>query len=409
MRSHTTFDVAVIGAGLAGGASAFALTRRGLRVLLVDAAPHIAAKGSGNRFGLLTPYLSAKRSPLETLYSAGYTFTQQLLQHHPLCAQSFSTTGALQLPSTQRLSALISSTQPILGAPRSHRVSATEASTIAGVVIPSSALHVADAGFLSPRHFIEGLLAESSPQLTLALNATCQHISSDGDTWRIRCTNAETFLSASVVVCTAFEASTLELTSWLPLEAIRGQTICISATENSSQLRSVLSYGGYLTPAVDGYHFLGAHYSHDDHESMPRDSDTETMLRQCRELFPELALSHRGSAHARVCYRTSTVDRLPYIGAVPNYASFKLRAAQYRSGTNLAKRIALERIPGIFVNVGHGSRGLLSCPIGGEIIARLITGEPLSELDEVSAITDPSRVPWRLIPCARDLGKNHSQ
>lgn len=397
MRSQHTFDVAVIGAGLAGGASAFALTRRGLRVLLVDAASHIAAKGSGNRCGLLTPYLSSKRSPLETLYSAGYSFTHHLLKRYPMCAQSFRATGALQLPSTQRLATLTGSTQPILGAPEVRRVSASDAATIAGVTIPASALHIPNAGFLSPPSFIEGLLAESTTRLTLALDSDCNNITPDGTEWRISCANGDTFRSASVVVCTAFEASKFKLTSWFPLEAIRGQTICIAATETSSRLRTVLSYGGYLAPAVDGYHFLGAHYSHDDYESSPRDTDTESMLRQCGELFPELSLSSTNAAHARVCFRTSTIDRLPYIGAVPDYESFSHHAAQYRSGTNLANKITLDTLPGLFVHVGHGSRGLLSCPIGGEIIARLITGEPLSELAEVASITDPSRVPWRLI------------
>jgi tRNA 5-methylaminomethyl-2-thiouridine biosynthesis bifunctional protein len=397
MRSQYTFDVAVVGAGLAGGASAFALTRRGLRVLLVDAAPHIAAKGSGNRCGLLTPYLSSTRSPLEALYSAGYSFTHHLLKRYPMCAQSFHATGALQLPSTQRLATLTESTQPILGATEVCRVSASDATTIAGVTIPLPALHIPNAGFLSPRGFIEGLLAESTTRLTLALDADCNNITSDGAAWRISCTNGNTFLSACIVVCTAFEASQFKLTSWLPLEAIRGQTICIATTETSSGLRTVLSYGGYLAPAFDGYHFLGAHYSHDDYESSPRDTDTESMLHQCGELLPALSFSSRNAAHARVCFRTSTIDRLPYIGGVPDYESFSYRAAQYRSGTNLANKITLETLPGLFVNVGHGSRGLLSCPIGGEIIARLITSEPLSELREAASITDPSRVPWRLI------------
>jgi tRNA 5-methylaminomethyl-2-thiouridine biosynthesis bifunctional protein len=402
MNSPNIFDAAVIGAGLAGAASAFALAQRGLRVIVLDAAPHVAAKGSGNLFGLLTPYLSLTKSPPETLYGAGYSFTHSLLKNHAACAESFRATGSLQLPSTQRLANIVNSAAAILGAPTVSRMSTHDASSIAEVPIPSPALFIPDAGFLSPRSFVEGMLAECSGLVTLTLSTECREMSSEGASWQISCSNGETYSCPSVVVCAAHEASKLVPTSWLPLEAIRGQTLCVEATDTSSKLLSVLSYGGYLTPSVQGRHFLGAHYSHDDYDPLPRDADTETMLRECREWLPALSLSSTRASHSRVCFRTSTIDRLPYIGAVPDYPALVLQAAKYRSGTDLAKKITLEAIPGLFVNIGHGSRGLLSCPIGGEMIARLITGEPLRELKEVAALTTPSRVPWRLVKAKRE-------
>jgi tRNA 5-methylaminomethyl-2-thiouridine biosynthesis bifunctional protein len=396
MQSKQIVDVVVIGAGLAGGATAHALIRRGVQVALLDTAPQIASKGSGNAWGLLTPYLSTKRSTLESLYSAGYAFTHTLLREHPRCAMSFHRTGALQLPSTRRLAATIESGEPVLGAPLVHRVGAAESSTISGTAITSAALHIPDAGFLSPRQFIEGLLAEDSNRLTRALGAECCSLKFDDTTWTVSCTDQRSFLCHSVVVCAAHETSRLELTSWLPLEAIRGQTTGVRSNDSSRALHTVVSYGGYITPDVAGMHFLGAHYSHDDDELTPRSSDTEEMLRLNTQWLPALSLSNAETAGTRVCFRTSTIDRLPYIGALPNYAHWKELAAQYRSGTNLANKVTSAPIPGIFVNVGHGSRGLLSCPISGEIIARAIVKEPLGELARVAQITTPERLPLRL-------------
>ena len=397
MLSQTTFDVAVIGAGLAGGSTAFALARRGARVVVIESLSQVANKSSGNLFGLITPYLATKRSPHDTLYSTGYSFTQDLLRYYPACATSFKATGALQLPSAQRLASLLTSDEPILGAPNVQRVTSAQASDLAGIAVGSSALYIPDAGFLSPRVFVEGLLAHLSKTITLALHSECTAIDRDQDHWHISLAQGETLRSSAIVICTAYEAMNFSQTSWLPLEPIRGQTVCADQTVDSSSLRCIISYGGYITPAVDHTHFIGAHYRHDDMELLPRDADTDSVLGRCAEALPQLRFTAGNTHNARVCFRTSTLDRLPYIGAVPDYRTFQDNAATYRSGTIIRDKVSIESFPGLYVNVGHGSRGLLSCPLGGELIARLISDEALGELKDVAKETTPERLPLRLI------------
>ncbi|MFN5063523.1 MAG: FAD-dependent 5-carboxymethylaminomethyl-2-thiouridine(34) oxidoreductase MnmC [Pseudomonadota bacterium] len=389
-------DVAIVGAGLAGGLSAFALARRGLRVAVIDRAPHLAAKGSGNLFAILTPYLSTTSSPLETLYSLGYAFTQNLLRCNPACSTSFRKCGALHLPSTKRLAQLLQSDRTILSHTLVQRVSPTEASSLAGTAVRSMALHIPDAGFISPRSFIEGLLTEVSPHLDLLLETEFVSLTRQDASWQVSCSNRTVVNSSAVVLCGAYEAATLPLSAWLPLEAIRGQTACLSENSTLATLRCVLAYGGYLTPGVGGIHLIGAHYSHGDDETSPRATDTETMINDCNDWLPELLLTRHQVTAERVCFRTSTLDRLPYIGALPDFVAFKEACRRYRSGTDLRSKITISTLPGLFVSVGHGSRGLLSAPIGGEIIARLITGEPLGELAAAAETTAPSRLPWRL-------------
>jgi len=397
MNSPKNFDAIVIGAGLAGGLTAFALAKRGLKILLIDSAPHIAHKSSGNLFGLITPHLSNKRSSLETLYTSGYSFTQSLLRQHSVSAQSFRATGALQLPSTKRLETIIGSKDPVFGAATANRVTASEASSISGTLIKTAAFYVPDAGFISPRTFIEQLIKEQGQMITLAMDTEVIELAQNSPDWRILCADGRTMSCSAAVVCTAYEATKLVHTSWLPLEAIRGQTVCVRHTKSSASLKGVVSFGGYITPEVAGSHFIGAHYSHDDNETSPRAADTDSMIQRCTEWLPELGLTSAEATNTRVCFRTSTIDRLPYIGSLPNYDALKKQKSKYRSGTDLEKRLTTESIPGLYVNLGHGSRGLLSCPLGGELIARLITNEPLNELTEAANVTNPARVPWRLL------------
>jgi tRNA 5-methylaminomethyl-2-thiouridine biosynthesis bifunctional protein len=138
----------------------------------------------------------------------------------------------------------------------------------------------------------------------------------------------------------------------------------------SQTLRTVISYDGYITPSYDGVHFIGAHYRHHDMNETPTNEDTTEILSRLYRTFP--TISDLGVTSSRVCFRASTHDRMPYIGALPFQGN-----------------------EGLFINAGHGSRGLITAPLGGEIIARHITNEPLGELEEPASIVSTARLSKR--------------
>ena len=78
-------------------------------------------------------------------------------------------------------------------------------------------------------------------------------------------------------------------------------------------------------------------------------------------------------------------------------ALIRREATQYQSGTDLQQKIGTPILPGAFISAGHGSRGLLSAPLGGELIARMIAGESLDELTAVAEVLDPRRVVWKVL------------
>jgi tRNA 5-methylaminomethyl-2-thiouridine biosynthesis bifunctional protein len=131
-------------------------------------------------------------------------------------------------------------------------------------------------------------------------------------------------------------------------------------------------------------------------DSEPNESENEIMVSKCAEWFPSFELNRAALSNARVCFRTSTVDRLPYIGALPDLKTMRDQARSFRSGTDLTKAVPNQTLPGVFVNLGHGSRGAISCPLGGEIIARLINGEDLNELAPALKVVTPERLTHRL-------------
>jgi glycine/D-amino acid oxidase-like deaminating enzyme len=102
----------------------------------------------------------------------------------------------------------------------------------------------------------------------------------------------------------------------------------------------------------------------------PNDGDTTEILSRLYRTLP--TISNLSVTSSRVCFRASTHDRMPYIGALP-----------------LSSNLTL------FINAGHGSRGLLTAPLGGEIIARLMHSEALGNFEEAATISAAARLAKR--------------
>ena len=389
-----TCDVLIIGGGLAGASSAAALAKRGLVVCICEGENSLAQRASGNRFALLMPYITERHSVFSAVYSKGFAFTLACLNALETPSPLLQQVGGIQLPSTARLEKLVRSREPLQSNGDIRRIDPQEASCISGVEISSPGFFVPSAGFVSPRELIRHQVHEHAAVYTSSLVASLQQ--SDG-TWATELANGSRLSSSAIVLCAAYESAAFDNAAYLPLEAIRGQTVNLLATPKSSRLQTIVCFDGYITPAVSGEHLIGAHYRHGDSRTDISVDDSAEIMDTAHNRLPALDLkaSHIGSA--RVCFRTSTVDRLPYVGGVPDFVGMREQAEQFQPGTDLAKRVCPATVRGLFINAGHGSRGLLSCPMSGEIVARLISGEPLGELASISEILSPSRTVPRFL------------
>ena len=367
MTGAPSFDAIIIGGGIAGAGTAHALAQRGLSVLICEALPHLAGKASGNARGLLMPYVATHSSPPGRLYARGFRFTYQLLterlSHHNLVQRC----GALQLPATKRLARLITESSECVGDSPVHRLSAVEATAQAGITITTPSFFIPEAGFCKPAEITQALIKTAPFSITVWCSRRVTSLTPDGAGWRVTCADGSSASGAYIVLCGAHEITSLAQTSWVPLEPIRGQTAQASASQQSQTLRTVISYGGYITPSYEGAHFVGAHYRHNDMNETPTGEDTTEILSRLYSTLPTISNLHVTSS--RVCFRASTHDRMPYIGLLPSH-----------DGANL------------FINAGHGSRGLVTAPLGGEIIARAINQEPMTDLAEAASISSASRL-----------------
>src|SRR5699024_9695320 len=86
----------VVGAGLAGCATARSLANRGWQVTVLEREARIAGQASGNAQGMLYLKLSAAHTPLSQLVLAGFGFSRRLLQQWP-DSDHWQACGLLQL------------------------------------------------------------------------------------------------------------------------------------------------------------------------------------------------------------------------------------------------------------------------------------------------------------------------
>jgi len=90
-----TYDVIVVGAGIAGCSSAYFLKKKGLEVLVVDRAGVAVAGGSAAAGAFVSPKIG-KGSLLQTLTNEAFEFAKDFyLNHFP---QHFQQTGVLRIP-----------------------------------------------------------------------------------------------------------------------------------------------------------------------------------------------------------------------------------------------------------------------------------------------------------------------
>lgn len=389
----------IIGAGLAGCCTAWALAMRGWKVTVIERHPGEAREASGNPQGILYCKLSPHQTPLSRFVQTSYAYSLRLLHRVlPRDGIGWSTCGVLQLSGnpreTARLQALAEQGYPpnfLQG------VDSTQASAIAGVRVTDGGLFFPEGGWVSPPALCKALL--DHPAISLLAYAEAFDLQYREALWHAEDAEGNSIcIAPTAIICTAGDSRRFAQTAHLPLKTIRGQITRLPATSQSQALRSVLCGEGYVSPARSGEHFVGASFRFDRSDTDPSEEENTSNLTLLASLSPELdaALRSEGpldpaALQARAALRCTSPDYLPLIGPVVQAEQFRQDYAVLAKDASKRPDTAAPWHPGLYINVAHGSRGLISCPLSGELIAAWVENEPLPlPLDLVQSV-HPSR------------------
>jgi tRNA 5-methylaminomethyl-2-thiouridine biosynthesis bifunctional protein len=352
-------EALVIGAGLAGTFCAAQLADRGWRVQLLERRAAPAQEASGNPAALLMPTFSADWNPLTRLTVAAFAHAVQRLNfltrfcHTPVWKQS----GVLQLarnPAHLERQARITGTFA-LSNDLVQLVSPEEGAALCGATVGGPGWWLPSAGWADPAAVCRANLAAAGAAVRCRFDCEAAQLGRSGDDWEVSDASGTLLARGPVVIlANARSAGALSGCESLTLTATRGQVTFLPQRADR-QLSMPVCREGYVTPAVDGAHCLGASYHAGSDHPQPTREDHTANLDRLERLLPAFGAGLDAAAlQGWVGFRTVSPDRLPLAGMVS------------ASGPG-----------GLFSCVGLASRGLTWAPLLSEILACQITGEPL--------------------------------
>ncbi|GAA4652340.1 bifunctional tRNA (5-methylaminomethyl-2-thiouridine)(34)-methyltransferase MnmD/FAD-dependent 5-carboxymethylaminomethyl-2-thiouridine(34) oxidoreductase MnmC [Kistimonas scapharcae] len=407
---HNQKNALIIGAGMAGTATARSLAERGWQVRVIDSHDQPASEASGNPQGMLYTRLSGNSTVLTRFIMEGYLYTLSLLKRleYQITADDtlWQNTGLIQLGFSEseqkRQQRILESGQypeALL-----QGLDDEALSSLAGLPLSSSGLYFPDAGWVHPPSLCKHLLEH--PNIEFIGNLQVTSIMHGGNQWHVQTTSGTTLSSEAIVVACGHLSSKLTQTQYLPLKSIRGQITQVPATKSSQKLQTVVCSDGYIAPAWNNSHTLGATFNFDDDSTECRQQDHDTNIENLKTYTPgisdALIDSELGKAqlNGRVSFRCTTPDYLPVVGPVVDADIFKEHFAPLRKNAKHRFTDTPEQPAGLYITTGHGSRGLVTAPLAAEILAGYICNEPSPVPRDQRHALHPSRF------MIRDLVRN---
>ena len=368
--------VLIIGAGLAGCTTAYCLAQRGIAVTLLEANPALAQGASGNPVGLLRPHFSPNHDVFDQFYTTGFYGTKRLigaLVQDASIPHQFS--GLLQLLTNTRLQEkyrLIEAKRELSDG-QLQVLSADKVHDAFGLNTSHNGIFFPEAGVVCPRSLCQALAAH--PNITIHTRQgvhTCQH---DGAHWQVNTIQGQPFTASHLVIANASDSTSLSLCAEYPITQSAGQLTLIP--EQNHWPACALSYDGYVTPALCGWHALGASFRPHGATTTIDSQEQQENLTKLAEVLPNLANAiDLTQCQARVGVRAVTPDHLPLVGPIDDKTLFSERFFKFAKGYQ--RHVPTPQpLPNAYLCSGFGAKGLASCWLSGETLASIITGTPL--------------------------------
>jgi tRNA 5-methylaminomethyl-2-thiouridine biosynthesis bifunctional protein len=391
-------EALVIGAGLAGCATAQSLAARGWQVKVLERHEAAAQEASGNPQGVLYLKLSAHGTTLSQMILAGFGYTRRWLERLQR-GQAWDACGVLQLAFDDQEAAR----QARLAAAFDHSLlqalERPEAESIAGVALPSGGLFYPEGGWVHPPALCQAQLQHPAIELLTHHEVIrLRKVEGGWEAW-----DGERLLASAphVVLAAAAEIRSFEPCAGLPLKRIRGQITRLPATVASRALATVVCAEGYVAPPRGNEHTVGASFDFHNVDLAPTTAEHQGNLGLLQEISSDLA-ERLGAAgldpallEGRAAFRCTSPDYLPIVGPVSDPAAFAQAYAVLGKDARQVPDAPCPWLDGLYVNSGHGSRGLITAPLSGELIAAWIIGEPLPVPRPVAEACHPNRFQLR--------------
>ena len=354
---YKTYDAIVIGGGVNGGAIAFNLAKRGMKVLLLEK-DRLASKASGAAAGMLGA--QAELDGEGRLFQLART-SRALFSD---LAEELKMTSGIDIELINkgmlRLALTDWEQQEHHRINEIHKQNGELAELLTGKEArkrePALSNEVIGAMYLEK----DGQVA--APQLALGFLKSASALGcvikeyvevhslhfSNGKITGVA-TNEGDFMSSNVVVTGGAWSEKLLMKIGLQLKMYPVKGECFSVRTEVPLLSStIFTPGCYLVPKKGGRIVIGATVIPNTFNQQVTVEGISLLMENAKKLVPSISQTEWEGAWAGI--RPQTADGLPYLGEHPDYR-------------------------GLFIAAGHFRNGILLSPITGEVMADLIEGK----------------------------------
>ncbi len=382
-------EICIIGAGIAGLTTAYVFSKRGWKVTVVDKQPDVAGGASGNPVGLIMPRFTADMNRGARFYTESFLNTVRwlnLLQKQNDFKHWYQS-GVLHLMPEDKLSKLRK-----LNFPETFVTELSIEKIQASYKIKASTggLLIHQAGYVEPFklcHFLYELLKDN---VVFRFSTEVSELVKDDQVWQLKCDDGVIINSENVVVANANDVSRFFSEDLVTIIPVRGQVSQVPKAQLKFNLDFPIVCENYITPEVDGEVALGASYDRKKLTTELSEREHLEIVAQMKTVLGDL-FNDEKFTKGRASIRCTTHDRFPVIGPVPDWEYYRKSYAELKHGKPIENFPDGEYQPGLFLNTGHGSRGLVSSYNAAELLFSMISGLPLHFENEIIESIHPAR------------------
>lgn len=381
----------VVGAGISGASICFALKKRNIQTILLDAESGPAQHASGNPIGVVYPFLTKHKLAESEFSLAAFQYFLSIWEDFHLKSIVPHADGIYFLLETD------SAYDRYSNAIKSHQIPDNVANEKLEPFSGLPAIFFPNGKSVSPVDLTKQILSISNPETKYPCKlhsweeteneekVICQ--TSDGE---IQCDYL--FLSQG------YQFANDPHSNWLPLQKVRGQILKIPEKKPTNTYG--ILYGDYITSAIDGYQVLGATFDEYKLEENPRPEESILLWQKLIKILPNLSEpwgpQNPSLFPTRVSYRTQSQDRHPVVGKLPNMSKLDLSVKYQNVLRNGKKQMDIPYYKSVGILNGLGSRGLTHALFAAEIlVSEMIEGQKITT-ESISKSLKPDRFLLRM-------------
>lgn len=366
--------IAIIGAGIGGAMTAYALKKRGFSPTLFQEEKPINDTTSLPN-AIIAPRLFHKAQLEQPFFDAAFA----LAVHHPMYQHAFGHDLGIEFIATtpqekQRL----------------ENVAHTYGWPPEWLQENDKGLYLPKAGTLDAQSVLKRLLSECAIE-----NTTITHIERRTDTWLLyRQDSGEPVFEADVVVLAAGVGASaildrshlsIKLRQQHPeLRPTAGQIEFVSADKLNHLQSAACVYGGYATaamPTENGHAMrtIGSTYTRLDEVPNTRLQPSAKNRARVLDEFNQSTNSHIANddvSQSWIGLRAAVSDHLPFAGPIPKWDDLLdvCQSLSVDAKKPLSRPVTLH--DGLYLLAGLGSKGFQYAPLLSDYIAAMIAGDP---------------------------------